>query len=431
MFVGGLKAQTLESKYGLDSLQTRRNASLYAEFVKQKNYVDALPAWRYIFYNAPAFQVNTYVRGEQIMTHMLTKTKNPVYLDTLMMVYDQWIKYFGNHPKFGEEYVLGKKGNALLRLGKKGDVATLKEAYGYLYKSVEMSGEKAHPAAVQSMFFAAGELYGANELPKEDYITVYMSVAKFIEASLKRTPDSEKILEMKNNINSMFFGSGAADCETLNRLLTEKFNAAPDDLENLKSIAALLRRNECVDLELFAQVAEKTYALNPDADAAYSLANMFLKRQDYEKTEMYLKEAIEKSTVEADKADYYMRMAQLKLAQKQLPVAKTYLLQVLKINPRYGSAYILLAKAYAAYAPKYGEDNFEHASVYWAVVDKLQRAKEVDASVAAEANELIRTYSQHFPAKDEAFFRNIMEGKEIKIGAWINETTTARFHDRK
>ena len=140
MFVGGLKAQTLESKYGLDSLQTRRNASLYAEFYKQKNYVEALPAWRYIFNNAPAFQLNTYMRGENLMTHMLVKTKNPAYMDTLMMVYDQWIKYFGNHPKFGEGYVLGKKGNTLLRLGKKDDVATLKEAYGYLVKSLEMVG---------------------------------------------------------------------------------------------------------------------------------------------------------------------------------------------------------------------------------------------------------------------------------------------------
>ena len=63
-FLGGLlKAQTLESKFGLDSAKTRINASIYSEFVKQKNYIEALPAWRYVFNNAPAFQLNTYVRG--------------------------------------------------------------------------------------------------------------------------------------------------------------------------------------------------------------------------------------------------------------------------------------------------------------------------------------------------------------------------------
>ena len=99
----------------------------------------------------------------------------------------------------------------------------------------------------------------------------------------------------------------------------------------------------------------------------------------------------------------------------------------MKLNPNSGAAYILLAKAYAAYAPKYGEDNFDHSSVYWVVVDKLQRAKQVDPTVAAEANELIKTYRQHFPSKEDAFFRSITEGTSVKIGDWINETTTARF----
>lgn len=43
--IGGVaKAQTLESKYGVDSVKTIENVSIYTEFVKQKNYTDALPA---------------------------------------------------------------------------------------------------------------------------------------------------------------------------------------------------------------------------------------------------------------------------------------------------------------------------------------------------------------------------------------------------
>ena len=54
--LGGVaKAQTLESKYGLDSAQTLIHTSIYTEFVKQKNYTEALPAWRYVFNNAPMF----------------------------------------------------------------------------------------------------------------------------------------------------------------------------------------------------------------------------------------------------------------------------------------------------------------------------------------------------------------------------------------
>ena len=72
--VGGIaNAQSLESKFGLDSVQTLTNASIYTEFVKQKNYTEALPAWRYVFFNAPRFQLNTYVRGEEIISNIYAK----------------------------------------------------------------------------------------------------------------------------------------------------------------------------------------------------------------------------------------------------------------------------------------------------------------------------------------------------------------------
>lgn len=426
-FIGGVaKAQTPESKFGVDSAKTIENASIYTEFVKQKNYKDALPAWRYVFNNAPAFQMTTYTRGEEIMTSMFQKTNNPAYIDTLMMVYDQRIKYFGDHPRLGEGYILGKKGADLYRFGKKDD-QTQKMAYSYLAKSFDMEGEKTHPITVQIMFYAAGDLLKSNTLSKDDYINLYMKVSSFIEHGLKHPKAAEAFQDMKLKVDAMFFDSGVADCETLNRLLTQKYDAKPEDLDNLKSISALLRRNECVDLPLYAKVAEKLYQLDPTADAAYSLAIMFLKRQDFDKTETYLKEAIEKSDDNSAKGDYYMRMAQLRLAKKQYPAAKSAALEALKVNPNNGQALMLIGKAYAAYSNNYGEDAFDHASVFWVAVDKFQRAKQVDPNVADEANKLIATYSQHFPNKDEAFFRSVTDGATVKIGDWIGETTTARF----
>ena len=35
---GAVSAQTLDSKYGLDSVKPLENASIYSEFLKQKNY---------------------------------------------------------------------------------------------------------------------------------------------------------------------------------------------------------------------------------------------------------------------------------------------------------------------------------------------------------------------------------------------------------
>ena len=426
--LGGIvKAQTPESKYGVDSAQTIVNASIYSEFVKQKNYKEALPAWRYVFFNAPKFQKKTYASGEIIMINMLKQTKNPAYLDTLMMVYDQRIKYFGDDVRNGEGWILGRKGGNLVAFGPK-DIDTKKEAYGYLVKSFEMEGPKSDPITVQILFFTAGDLLKAEQLTRDEYINLYMKLSQYIEHGLKNSKRPEAFKEVKGNIDGLFFASGVADCETLDRLLTEKYQTNADDVDNLKSIISLLRRNECIDLPLYTTVVEKLYEKDPSSEAAYSLAVMFIKRQDFDKAETYLTEALEKAEPgDENKADYYLRLAQLKAGKKQYAAAKANALEALKLNPNNGAAYIIIGKAYAAYAPSYGEDAYDHASVMWVVVDKFMKAKQVDPNVAEQANKLIAEYSQHFPSKDEAFFRSVTAGSQVKIGDWINETTTARF----
>ena len=142
-----------------------------------------------------------------------------------------------------------------------------------------------------------------------------------------------------------------------------------------------------------------------------------------------MKEAINKSDDPKAKADYNYKLAQVYLSKKNYPSAKKYALDALKTNPNMGDAYITIGLAYAVSSNDYEGDQFDKRTVFWAAVDKFVKAKQVDPSVAAKANEYIERYSPHFPTKDEAFFRDITAGKSVKVGGWINETTTARFRD--
>ncbi|MDL2251615.1 tetratricopeptide repeat protein [Odoribacter sp. OttesenSCG-928-J03] len=426
LFCGLVKAQTIDSPLGIDSAQTITNASIYSEYYKHRNYKEALPAWRYVFVNAPKFQLNTYVRGEIIIENMFKITKNVAYIDTLMMVYDQWNKYFGNHPRFGEGYILGKRGANLYRL-RHDDPASVKQGYAYLVKSFEIEKDKTHPLTAKITFAAADELYKKNEISKDEYVNLYTKFAAYAKNGMEKSNKPEPYEDVNNTVNAMFFNSGAADCATLGDVLTQKFNQNPTDKDELNSIARLLRRGECTDLPLFAKVSEALYNVDPSAEAAYGLAIMFLKSKDYDKTETYLKEAIAKGEDGEDKAEYYLRYAQIKLAQKQYADAKRNALEALKLKPNMGQAYILIGQAYAAYSKSYGEDEFEHASVFWVAVDKFMQAKQVDPSSASQANELIKSYSLHFPNKEEAFFRGIKEGDTQRVGDWINESTKVRF----
>jgi len=426
-----VKAQTLESKYGLDSVQTITNASLYVQMVKQKNYVEALPGWRYVYTNAPAYQKTTYSKGATIMRGMYIKTKDVKYLDTLMMVYDQRIKYFGKDRKYPEGWILGRKGSDLFKYKKK-DIASVKEAYSIMKKSIELEGLKSGASVINSTMEASGILVKAGEIEAEEVIDNYLlfmdMAKKQIDAEAK--PEKKENLEnARKNVERIFFAAGVADCETLSNIFTPKFEANKDDMVLINKILRMLNRQECEDGALYAMVAERKYELEPNADAAHNLAKMFIKKKEFGKSKGYLEQAIELEEDADIKADLHYKLAYILLSQNQLSASKSNALKAASLKSGWGAPYLLIGKAYASYSKKYGTTSLDHQKVYWVAVDKFLKAKAIDSECAEEARELINTYSKYFPGKEEAFFEGIKNGDVVKIGDWINETTKARLNE--
>ncbi len=89
---------------------------------------------------------------------------------------------------------------------------------------------------------------------------------------------------------------------------------------------------------------------------------------------------------------------------------------------------MLLAYVYASNSKSYGEDEFEHSSVFWVAVDYYNKAKKADPTVEADANEKINIYSQYFPTKEDIFMNKnkLTEGQTYHVGGWIDENTTIR-----
>ena len=54
LFTGLSFSQDIDYKYGPDKTLTENNLSIYDQFYKQKNYVDAYKSWKYLLINAPA-----------------------------------------------------------------------------------------------------------------------------------------------------------------------------------------------------------------------------------------------------------------------------------------------------------------------------------------------------------------------------------------
>ena len=67
-------------------------------------------------------------------------------------------------------------------------------------------------------------------------------------------------------------------------------------------------------------------------------------------------------------------------------------------------------------------------SAYWACVDELRHAKQVEPTeeFTAAMDKLISSYSAHFPKKNDAFMLDLIDGKSYVVPGWIGKSTIIR-----
>lgn len=422
------------SKYGHgeDSIRCLKNLSLYTELVKQKLYDDAYPYWQIAFNECPLSTRRLYTDGVDIMTHKIKNAKDDAeketYFQKLMEVYDQRMKYFGDHSRYGTPYIKATKAIDILEY-KKSDPEYRKQAYQLLTDAIANDGAKYQPAAFALYVTTSIALWKDGEISGEDVVNNYTSVSSEIN-KLIEDPQMAKYKNMytklSGQLEDVFAGSGVASCETLDKIYSPQLEEHKEDLDWLKRVNRLLTNALCDDLELLFKVSEYMYNIEPSSSAAFGLARMYLKSGESDNAIKYYEEAIKLEEDNEKKAEYYYQLGLVHLAGKNYVSARANALKAIENKANWGKPYILIGKAYAASANSIGSSEFEHKTAYWAAVDKFIKAKSVDPESAEEANELIGTYSNHFPKTDEIFFQGLEEGSSYTVGGWIGERTTVR-----
>jgi tetratricopeptide (TPR) repeat protein len=420
------------SKYGHgeDSTRCLENLSLYAEYAKQKNYNEAFPYWEIVFNECPLATSRIYSDGEKIVTAFLKKEKDAAkkeeYYQLLMKVYDQRIKYFGKHSKYPASYVNGKKAVAMLTY-KRNDEAVVKEAQAILKSSVGERKTKTQSAVLLSYMASSVATYKLGAATAEDLVNVYLEVSNILEAQIKANPKyAEKLGELKKQVEGQFAQSGAASCEVISDIFGPQLADNTQNLDWLMRVNRLLVKGGCEDSELFYKASEAQHKIEPSAGSAFGLAKMYMKSNEMDKAIGYFNEAVSLEEDAENKSKYHNYMGMIFMSQGKYSQVRAEANKAIALRPAWGAPYILIGKAYASSANKYGSDDFEHKTVYWAAVDQFAKAKSVDPEMAAEARDLIVMYSQYFPNQEEIFFRNLKAGSAYKIGGWINVQTTVR-----
>ena len=408
-----------QDKYGADEQSCKENLSMFREYYKQNNYADALSSWRWVFVNCPASSRNIYKNGPKIIKERIKVDidNKSAYIDTLMLVFDQRIQYFGK-----QGYVIGLKGFELILA----DKSRSEEALGYLQISIDLEGNKSSVQAVYGYMKAMVNLEKSGVKTKADVLEAYAIASGIIDYNIVNESKSTKnFIKYSQKVENLF--TPYANCEDLVTLFSAKFDPETEDVSFLKRLTKVLENKGCNKEKLFFDASNRLYELSPSASSADQMAKMSIAKSKYSDAIEFAKKAILMEEVANQKAIYYLGLADAYRNAGSFALARNAVYSALELRSGWGEAYLNLGNIYISGAQKCSDD-FETSTVYRVAVDAFIQAIS-DEDTKARASKSINTYSKYFPNKEACFFNGVEAGKSHTIGCWINKTTNARTSD--
>ena len=419
--------------HGEDSLRCLRNISIYTEYVKTGNFKDAYNPWKSVFEEAPIAQVGTYTNGAKILRWLIANEKDAAkqkaYFDELMKVHDQRIQYLDQLNKLVKKdatkgSIIGMKAHDYYTMGGK----DMNQAYALFKEAIELEKENTDYYVLQEFMDVSAKKFKSDENHREQFIQDYMETSKFTEEALKlatKEKDKKNYKVVKENLDAYLVNSGAANCDMLQSIYGNKVEQNKTNLEYLNNVITVMRMLGCKEQEAYFNASLYAHQIAPTAETAVGCAYMSYKKQNIDDAVKFFDQAIELETDNAKKAEFAYNAAAVLSSVKSYSKARQYAQKAISFNGNYGAPYILIAQMYAS-SPNWSDESALNRCTYYLAIDKLQRAKNVDPSVADEAQKLINAYSGHLPKTEDLFFLNLKKGDSVTIGGWIGESTVIR-----
>ena len=449
-----------------DSTTCLEEVTLFKTFYDQKNYKEAYPHWKQIVEICPcswnAIFNTTYLQN---MLDALIQTvtedeelKNQYINDLLDGVGNRHL-YF---PKnFTEGNGLGFKAFYMIKY-KKGDVL---DAFNLFIESIEMEKEKTQPN-IWDIYFNVGEQIARAKQDTAIMIDAYERATEYIEMAInnyykeidKQIPNFENLEEAfekgqikqadyenrklnlsKDTARSMQFINNYektlknienkfapfAPCHVLEHVYSNKFEQKKDDLVALKKMLTTMNKGGCTNSQIFADMLDIVHKAEPSAQTANLMGYYSLNNGEYDIALEFFREAIELFETNEQKVDPWYMIGLINQIKGNYPEARSAALQVLKLKPNSGKAYMLIGDLYAASGNRCSSDDTLPYDYNWAAADKYAKAAAIDPSVAEQSRE--KRAKLRLPSNDEKFQRGYTTpGAEYKVGCWIQETTTVR-----
>ncbi|MEM7102017.1 MAG: hypothetical protein AAF502_02725 [Bacteroidota bacterium] len=443
LFIGGTayaQCATFDSaENGQDALA---NHSLYREYYKQKNYDEAYPLWLQAYTVAPAANGKTtkhFTNGITIYSHMMDKetdeAKKAEYFQKILDLYTHHMECF---PKDKGKVM----GNMAVKKYYNTPVEERMAVYDDAQACIAAQGNGTRYNVLYPLACSAVTLYLNEEITADDARNVHETlnqIADYNIANAKKDTDKQRYEAAKAQLNTRFkaIATDIFDCQYFKDEHLSAYEANPDDYETIKAVRAKLIQGGCEETDaIVLEMENKMKAHIATVNAANAEARWealpnankgakFLKEGDYEQAITHYNLAIEEADDPTKKGDYHYAIAQAYFKMKKYSNARTNARQAAKYKPNWGKPYMLIGSLYASSTRSCG-DAFEGRMVVLAAIEKYAYAKNIDASVAEDANKKIARLASSKPTREDCFQRGLKDGSSYKVGCWIGETVTVK-----
>ncbi|MBQ2239667.1 MAG: enzyme of heme biosynthesis [Alistipes sp.] len=396
------------------------------EAIDAKDFKLATEYFQQLLNNCPAASQQTFARGVTIYKNKVQRARSveerKVYIDSILYIYDQRVIYFGDHSKNGKDYILDMKARDMLRYCTT-DRPLLRSGLKDAVDAGIQSG-KVHLDIAASYF-----KYLCEDYEYDDNVTSDMILTEYERLSPLFAEVSAEDEQYRDMFETSFGTSGAASCENLEALFSQKLANDPDNEALLSQAVALMSRAQCTSDFFFAST-EKYYTIKPSSETALFLAQGFKNRGENDKALKYLREALAVEADPAKKEPLYVQIALIEISKHNYSGAVEAARELRSINPENGYAYFILGQCYAASTCP--EDKVGGTTVYWAAYDAMSQAVSLlkdEPEVQKAAQQMMNAYRAAFPVQESCFFAELTAGDRYTIlcGYAAGQVTTVRY----
>lgn len=421
-----------DAKFGMWGATAEERAAnieaqnLFKDAMDSKDYDRATVYFQQLLNNCPQASVNTFTRGVTLYRTKIQRSRNiqdkNVFIDSLMYIYDQRVVYFGDRTDKGKDYILDAKARDIVKFNASDRLAVRQGLKDAIDASLEKDYIKHDLASMYFKNLCDGYEY-YDDVASDVILEEYERLAPYFAEVTEENAQHKTVFE------NSFVTSSAISCDNLEAVFKSKLEANPEDAELLSKAVSLMSSKQC-NSDYYYALLEKHYVLNPSAETALFLANVFKGRGDNEKALKYLRETLAVETNPASKEPLYAQIAIIEISKHNYPAASQAARELRAINPQNGYSYFVLAQCYASTTCP--DDKIGGTSNFWAAYDAMNTATNLfknEPEMQKLTAQMAAQYKGNFPTQESCFFAELAEGSAYTVSCGYAQgvSTTVRY----